>query len=326
LTLITAVSQDASNRVRRAYNRTPLLEMDSPENTNFLDVHELIERSQPRPRIGWFGYAAGVFLLIVVGSALVIAYVPGAKGVVDLFSKIAMVAIFGALAMMTHFTFRRHRDEMKQVEALEELVQLRRWPEAALLVRRLLAEPARTPQARVQALIFLSSILARYHRFEDAIAVHNHLLETINFDDSTAHGIRLGRAMAMLREDHLVDADRAISELRRTAQGRDSAGLALVELYRDVKTGHPTEAIERFQSALPLFQQQLGHRTGDAYALLAKAYDMRGKSAHARAAYEKASYLTAVSEMNRRYPEVATLAAKFAAVALPAELQTGAPA
>ena len=107
----------------------------------------------------------------------------------------------------------------------------------------------------MQALIFLSSILARYHRFEDAIAVHNHLLETINFDDSTAHGIRLGRAMAMLREDHLVDADRAISELRRTSQGRESAGLALVELYRDVKTGHPTEAIEHFDAALPLFQQ-----------------------------------------------------------------------
>ena len=36
--------------------------------------------------------------------------------------------------------------------------------------------------------------------------------------DSTAaqaHGLRLARAMAMLREDHLFDADRAISELRR---------------------------------------------------------------------------------------------------------------
>jgi tetratricopeptide (TPR) repeat protein len=301
--------------------------MDSPQSTNFLDVHELIERSQPRPRVAWFGYAAGIFLLVVVGSALLNARVPGAKGVVDVLSKLAMVAIMIGMALLTHFTVRRQREEMKQVEALEELVQLRRWTEAALLARRMLSAPTRTPQARAQALIFLSSILARYHRFEDAIAVHNHLLESINFDDTTADGIRLGRAMAMLREDHLVDADRAISELRRTAQGRDSAGLALVELYRDVKTGHPTEAIERFHEALPLLQKQLGHRTGDAYALLARAYDLRGKAAHAAAAYEKATHLTAVSELNRRYPEVATLSAKYPPAETPIELlQTGAAA
>jgi tetratricopeptide (TPR) repeat protein len=300
--------------------------MDSPQSTNFLDVHELIEQSQPRPRVGWFGYAAGIFLLVVVASALINSRVPGAKVVVDLFAKLAMVGIIIGMSLLMHFTVRRQREEMKQVEALEELVQLRRWPEAAMLARAMLSTPTRTPQARAQALIFLSSILARYHRFEDAIAVHNHLLDSINFDDSTAHGIRLGRAMAMLREDHLVDADRAISDLRRTAQGRESAGLALVELYRDVKTGHPTEAIERFNSALPLFQKQLGHRTGDAYALLARAYDMRGKETHAAAAYEKATHLTAVSELNRRYPEVASLATKYAAAEVPAELQSGAAA
>jgi len=300
--------------------------MDSPQSTNFLDVHELIEQSQPRPRVGWFGYAAGVFLLVVLSSALVQARVPAAKGIVDLFSKVAMIGIMVALALITQLMVRRQREEMKQVEALEELVQLRRWQEAAMLARGLLSTPTRTPQARVQTLIFLSSILARYHRFEDAIAIHNHLLESINFDDSTAHSIRLGRAMAMLREDHLVDADRAISELRRTSQGRESAGLALVELYRDVKTGHPTEAIDRFNAALPLFQKQLGHRTGDAFALLAKAYDMRGKEAHAAAAYEKATHLTALSELNRRFPEVVSLAAKYPAAVLPGELQSGAAA
>ena len=297
--------------------------MDSPQSTNFLDVHELIEQSQPRPRVAWFGYAAGIFLLVVLTSVVVQSRVPEAKGAVDLLSKIVMVAIMIGLAILTQFMVRRQREEMKQVEALEELVQLRRWQEAAMLARGMLSTPARTPQARIHALIFLSSILASYHRFEDAIAIHNHLLESINFDDNTAHGIRLGRAMAMLREDHLVDADRAISELRRTSQGRESAGLALVELYRDVKTGHPTEAIDRFNAALPLFQKQLGHRTGDAYALLAKAYDMRGKENHAAAAYEKATHLTAVSELNRRYTEVASLSQKYVAAEVPIELVSG---
>ena len=285
--------------------------MESSDPPAFLDVPALIERSQPHPRVGLFGYAAGLFLLVVVSSAYVTSRSPQLEGVVDALSKIAFVAIMTGLALMTSWLVRRQREEMKRVEGLEELVQLRRWPDAAEEVQSLLSTPTRTPQARVQALIFLSSILARYGRFGDAIAVHDHLLETIRFDDTTAHGIRLGRAMAMLREDHLVDADRAISELRRTSADRDSAGLALVQLYRDVKTGHPTEAIEHFAAALPLFQSQLGHRTGDAYALLAKAYDLLNRTGEARDAYEKATLLTAVSELNRRYPEVASLATNY---------------
>ena len=294
------------------------------EPSPYLDVPLLIERSQPHARGGWFWYAFGCFLLVVVGSAYVSAQWPAGVRVVDFLSKLFMVALMVGLAWMTSLTVKRQREEMKRVEGLEELVQLRRWPEAAGMVRGLLSQPTRTPTARIQGLIFLSSILARYHRFEDAISVHNHLLETVTFDDSTTHGIRLGRAMAMLHEDHLVDADRAISELRRGEAGKESAGLALIELYRDVKTGHPNEAIERFEKSLGKFQEQLGHRTGDAYALLAKAYDMLGREAEGKEAYEKATLLTAVSELNRRYPEVATLRGKYPLAPIPAGYDMGA--
>jgi hypothetical protein len=60
-----------------------------------------------------------------------------------------------------------------------------------------------------------------------------------------------------------------------------------------------------------LFRPQLGHRTGDAYALLAKAYDMLGRGEEAKAAYENATLLCAVAELDRRYPEVATLAGRY---------------
>jgi tetratricopeptide (TPR) repeat protein len=289
----------------------------------FLDVTALIERSRPHPRVGWFGYAAGLFLLIVLVSAYVTSRAPQLASTVDAISKLAFIAIMTGLAVLTSWTLRRQREELKRVEGLEELVQLRRWPEAAATAQDLLSRPTRTPQARVQGLLLLASVLARYGRFEQAIAVHDHLLQTVRFDDDTAHGIRLGRAMAMLREDHLVDADRAISELRRTAGERESAGLALVQLYRDVKTGHPAEAIEHFNGALPVFQKQLGHRTGDAYGLVAKAYDLLGRTEEAASAYEKATLLTPVAELNRRYPEVATLAEKYRPAAAPADLAMG---
>lgn len=289
----------------------------SPAPSEFLDVAALIERSQPRPRTGWLGYALGIFLLLALSSAYVGNTSPQLAGLVDLFSKLVMLALLVAIPLMTSLVVRRQREEFRQIEALEELVQLRRWQEAAGLVQQLLSAPTRTPQGRVQGLVYLSSILGRYQRFEDAIAVQDHLLQTVLFDEGTAHGLRLGRAMAMLRQDHLVDADRAISELRRSSSSRDSAGLALLEIYRDVKTGHPAEAVERFEQALPVLRQQLGQHVGDAYALAARAYDMLDRSADARDAWEKATLLTVVSELQRRYPEVTALIGKYAAIEAP---------
>jgi predicted Zn-dependent protease len=183
----------------------------------------------------------------------------------------------------------------------------------------MLSQPTRSPQARVQALIYLSSVLARYHRFADTILVQEHLLEHVLMDEGTSHALRLGRAMAMLREDHLFDADRAISELRRSPLGEQSAGLALVEIYRDVKTGHPAEAVEIFDAKLPAMRQQLGHRIADAYALVAQAYDLLGNETQAARAYENATLLAPAGELQRRYPEMAPLTEKYQPAPAPAE-------
>ena len=123
--------------------------------------------------------------------------------------------------------------------------------------------------------------------------MHNYVLEEIPLDDATEHAVPLARAMSLLREDHLLDADRAIAELRRTSRGMESAGLALVEIYRDVKTGHPAEAIEIFDGRLAVMRKQLGHRLADAWALAARAYDLLSRPADAKAAFENATLLDA---------------------------------
>jgi tetratricopeptide (TPR) repeat protein len=295
--------------------------MEMQPNPEFLDVQALLERSQPKAHIPWMAYGAALFLLVVMVSAYLRSRSPELEQAVDMVSRMLLVAVMVAMAIFTNWTVRRQRAELRRVEALEELVQLRRWAEAAGLAQDMLSQPTRSPQIRAQVLLLFSSILARYGKFEDAIAVHNHLLETIHHDDMTAHGNRLGRAMAMLREDHMVDADGAISELRRSTPSKQSAGLALVELYRDVKTGHPNEAVENFDRALPLFREQLGHRTGDAYGLLAKAYDLLNRPADAQIAYEKSTLLTTPMELHRRYPELATLSQKYKIAPAPPGLE-----
>jgi hypothetical protein len=334
----------------------------------FLDVPTLIEASTPQRRLGWMRYSFGLFLLIVIGGMYLSNQAKEMAVLVQFASSILMLGLVLAMAATTYFAVRAQRGEQRQLEKVDELIQMRHWPQAGLVLQGLLSEPARTPWGRVQGLIYLSGILSRYHRFDDAISVQDYLLENVNLDGATVHSLRLGRAMAMLREDHLFDADQAIGELRKQAfrasekkeeqsendseegeaetvpvtmpgaaltpsleaawspilpassrpsRTHDSAGLALVEMYRDVKTGHPVEAEATFTEKLPILRQQLGHRVADAYVLVARAYDLMNRPIDAAAMYDKATLLAPASELHRRYPEVAVLGTKYAAAVAP---------
>jgi hypothetical protein len=90
-----------------------------------------------------------------------------------------------------------------------------------------------------------------------------------------------------------------------------------VEIYRDVKTGHPAEAVEMFDAKLAAMREQLGHRVADAHALVARAYDLMNRPEEARAAYARATLLSPPSELIRRYPEIEPMSGKYNATAAP---------
>jgi tetratricopeptide (TPR) repeat protein len=277
----------------------------------FLDVHDLLERSMPKARAGWGWYVVGTVLLV----SMLVRYFGGENAALgalaDAIVLLLMLGALGTMMVLSWRTAKMHRAEQQQLEAVEELIQLRRWPEAAAVLQQLLSRPMRIHPMRIQALIFLTSVLARYHRFGDAMTVQDYLLQHVQLDPATDHGLRLARAMSMLREDHLTDAHRAINDLRRSDRARESGGLALVEMYRDVKTGHPEEAIRIFEERTAALRDQLGHRFGDAYVLLAKAYDLLSKPDDAQRAYERATLLSPQVELHRRYPETAALAERY---------------
>lgn len=315
----------------------------SPENVAqtsapFLDVPYLLHASQPRPRGSWFAPGIGALIVVVFASAYFSSKSPTYKTIVDAISALAMIGVVIAMGVVMWSTVRRQQGERARIDAIEELVQLRRWQQAAAVLQGALSQPTVSPNGRVQYLFFLASVLARYNRFEDAIAVQNHLMDQGDLDPSTVHALRLGRAMAMLREDHLFDVDRAINELRRDvsravdpqavedAPPPISAGLSLIEIYRDVKTGHAAEAIDIFSRTQQAMRQQLGHRVADAHALVAKAHDFLGDSQRAQLEWERATSLSPAVELVRRYPELASLAEKYNAAVAPPELQAEAQA
>jgi tetratricopeptide (TPR) repeat protein len=284
-----------------------------------LDVATLLELSEAQPRVNWFWYGLGTFMLLVALSTIGSAYSPGIRQAIEILSVLVLFGLMGTITAMTMFTVRKYRAQQQTVDAIEELMQLRRWEEAGMALQMFLSHPAHSPRLRAQALVYLASLLARHHRYEDAIAVQTYLLDNELVDEASSYGVRLGRAMAMLHEDHLVDADRALSDLRRHGGTERSGGLALLEIYRDVKTGHPMEAIDLFAQRLPLMRQQLGHRVADAHALVARANDMLGRDAEAQQEYERATLLSPASELLRRYPELGKLAEKYRAATAPGE-------
>jgi tetratricopeptide (TPR) repeat protein len=298
----------------------------------FLDPRGLIDASDGQRFVPPAWPVLFIAMALVVASASLSG--PNAGGAQ------AAVVVGLVVAWCGHFLVRRSigraiAAEVQAVNAIEELVQLRRWMEAADLVQRVLSRPMYLRERRLTALLCLATLLTRYHRFADARVVHDYLLQNGGSDINAAHSIRVARAMGMLREDYLVDADKAMNDLRREVnRARDevrrhrggeaaddvqSAGLALLELYRDVKTRHYEEAVQGFERSLPILREQLGMRVADAWLLVAAARHGLGQTDAARIAYTNATALAPAVELHRRYPEASALAEIYSAPATPAK-------
>jgi tetratricopeptide (TPR) repeat protein len=284
--------------------------MDQVGPADFLDPDRLVESSRPVPRINLTWWMAGTCLLVILASALIGNESASSRAIVSFIWGLAILVLMTAMSALSLYTVKRYRTDQRRVEQVGELVQLRKWVDAALAVNEYLSRPARNQVFRVQALVYLSYVLARLHRFEESLRVQNQLIDESILDEPSTATLKISRAMSMLREDHLFDADRAISELRRSVAA-GAAGVALVEIYRDVKTGHPQEAIDLFEQKRHVLRDQLGHRVADAYALIARAYDLQGRNSEAAAMFRNATLLAPADELFRRYPEVEKLKGKY---------------
>jgi hypothetical protein len=292
-----------------------------PTPPDFSDVQTLLDNSWPKPRAGWFVFIAAAMILGLLSVSMASDRSPGLQGAAAMAS---MVLLVGGMSTTNYLQVRRRRVEQSRLEMAQELVQLKHWPQAAQLLQTVLSRPTTNPVARLQALVYFSDVLSRFERYEDITLIADHVLETIPLDAPAVHQVKLARATALLRQDRLFDADRAISDLRHSPQAAESAGLALLEMYRDVKTGHPTEALETYGAKLELIRRQLGHRVAEAYVLAAAANHLLNNPEPAQADYARATIMAPATDLHRRYPETAVLAASYPPVLAPPEIAQGA--
>ena len=264
-----------------------------------LDVDTLLQTSQPQVRRAPAG-------LLLVGLAVAVALVVGKDNSNTLWFilNIALLALGGLVVWILARIAKRHRREQELLALVYQNVQFRQWAAAGTDLTMLLSRPMLLPQSRIQALIYLSTVLARCQRFADASKVHDYITEHAQLDPATDQALRAAKVWALLRDDRLVDADRGIIELRRMCGSNRSASLAMAELYRDIKTGHGEEALAEFHSDLPMLRRQLGHRSADAWALAACAARAMGKLDDARSMARNALLLGDAREILSRFPEV----------------------
>lgn len=300
----------------------------TPLSVPFPDVRELIESSRPR---GTLRVIRPGYVLIFLVAAVVIALLP-----LEPPARIALeLMLWGVfLGSMVYFwnVVRGYRNELSELDQIEDLLALKRHPELSPRLQAVMSQPMRTDQNRLRAMVLLASVLGRLQRYDDALLVYNELVDAERLAGPGGAMVKLGRAMAMLHSDHLYDADRAINDLRRLidrggaeseaqqfdaslpAGGPDAGAtgaLRIVELYRDVKTGHAEEAIALFEQNIGTLRKGLGHRVGEAYAMAAVAYDRVGREDDARQAFADATTLQGVGDLLNRYAELRPLIAKY---------------
>ena len=177
---------------------------------DWFDVGRLLDVSRPAP-VGPLFLLPPLGLAMMVGALLLTLFAPARIGVPLgvglLLSSVACTVIVARAAT-------RARDERRRVRDADELVTLRRWPEAAAALRSLLARPMRLDVNRRPALVALARVLGRYGLHDEAIDVAEEVLDDPRTDPATKFAVGCGRAVLLLQGGRLGDANDALSRLR----------------------------------------------------------------------------------------------------------------
>jgi hypothetical protein len=263
-------------------------------------VQRLLETSEPRRSVG---LGAPLFLGGIIIATLLTIQGKGAWVQAVLPGVLAGLIIFSVLHSMR--VAKVVRREQEGLRLSDEAIRLGRWDEAEARLVGMLSAPFQRVQTRYQALLFLSSLLARLGRHEDSLKLHDYLLATAQMPQPISFSLRCARAYALLREERLTDAYEAIGQLRR--EDGNSAMLNLLEMYRLVKMGHREDAMQLFEQKRMQMTRQIGHRMGDAWALVGVAARNSGKMEDAARCRRNALLLGNADEIARRFPECAAL-------------------
>lgn len=280
--------------------------------------------SAVRPRFPMMMALVVVAVTVVVGLMFTNTENEAARAIQRIVSLIVPLGVLAFSIFWSAQQAAELRDEERRVSAMEDASEAKRFDWLAHALTDILSRPMLSPLHRARALNVYVLALLHVRRFEDAERAAGGMLgEGVPLTMVTS--LRARRVYAMLREDRLVDADRALGELRRQDREVDVAGnagamVALLGIYRDAVTGHGDDALQSLNKHRATIAKHLGVRVGDADALAAHAAFGMGQADLAATLWHRATLLVSPASLVESYPPLGKTAAGLTAATIPGEL------
>lgn len=286
---------------------------------------QLLASSAVRPRLPIVPVLMVAAVATAIGLWQTSAPTQGAEAARAVLAMVVPLGLLGIAVAVGSSMRRRILREQQTVEEAEGSIRFRRYDRALWLLLGVLSGAMISPFQRARALGMYVAVLGRLGRHEQTVKLVEMMLEE-GVLLSTVPALRTVRIHALLREDRLVDADRAITELKRSGrEGHTGALLALAEAYRDVRTGHGGDLLEAHDRRRAVVASEIGTRVADLYALAAWAARRGGDIDKARQFWRRATLLGIERELVERYPELSDVARELPAEPLPPELRIADP-
>jgi len=201
-----------------------------------------------------------------------------------------------------------------------ELTALRRPHDAVSVAWHLIPNLHRWPELHVQGVLLLGANLMTLRQWDAAIEAQTYLLDHLPAQHPTAHLLRAQRAMGLLREDRLADADSELRALQRAdVDGLTMSIVKLGLLMQRVKTHHDADALAEAASDDPHQTfAPIGTEAAYGYGMLALASHRTQQPDQAQRWWHDATMLLPAEHLIDAMPEFAPLAALDAAPGLTA--------
>jgi tetratricopeptide (TPR) repeat protein len=203
------------------------------------------------------GLALGLSLLFNTGPLAFLAWFP-------------LVGVFVYLSVR----LKARRALEARVREVHELALLRRWDEALRGSWRLLPDLYGTPDLHARTVLAMAHCLDQVGGYDASLVAYDHLLQRVPRDHPAALSLRLQRAMVLLGNERLSDADDALRALRGALPAAPSegspihAGYRWASLLQHASTHHFEDALAEEPGLIEALRP-LGVEAGYGYALMA---------------------------------------------------------
>jgi len=272
-----------------------------PPSAEELQQHLTAHAPQPRRFGPW-----PIYLLLGLALALLLLSEPNALTVLLPWLLIGGL-IFWA-AWQRHLT----ANLQESLRRVHELTVLRRYDEAAAEAWALIPRVQRWPDHHLQATMLLTADLAALHAYEAAAAGQSYLLRFVPEGHPAGQILRLQRALALLHEDRLADADDELRQVEREKRSPLAEALHRVaRMYQQLRTHRAAEVVADADQR-PARLRPLAVEAGYAYGMMAAAFDRLDQSDEARRWWKLATLLLPDAAIAREAPETAGLAERYA--------------